>query len=124
MQKYSIELPSIRDDEKGYSYLTRLAQNIIGDPYRHFDFNFRKCAVLDQNAVALIGGLARYVDAHNTFANAFRNGHLFPACGVMFQVDSMSQLISNQLVENNFLSHFSNENFSGSSPFFAVNSSQ
>lgn len=113
MQTSLIDLPSIRDDEKGYSYLFRLVQNVFENPYRHFDFNFKKCAVLDQNAVAILGGIARYVDAHNTFANTLRSGLLFPICGVMFRVDSMSQLISKQLIENNFLSHFSKENFSG-----------
>ncbi|MGJ0514457.1 MAG: hypothetical protein ACR65O_01760 [Methylomicrobium sp.] len=83
------------------------------NPYRHFDFNFRKCAVLDHNAVALLGGLARYVDAHNTFANTIRYGSILQNCGVMFEVDSMSQLISKHLIENNFLSYFSKENFAG-----------
>lgn len=108
-----IEVPSIKDDEKGNNFLIKLAENIINDPFRHFNFNFKKCAVLDQNAVALIGGLARYVDAHNTLSNALRRGLLVSSCGVMFQVDSMSQIISNQLIENNFLSHFSNEHFAG-----------
>ena len=106
MQSLLIEMPSIRDDESGYNFLFRLAENIISEPHRHFDFNFKKCAILDQNAVALLGGLARYVDSHNTLANSARSGFLMPNCGVMFQVDSMSQLISNQLIENNFLSHF------------------
>ena len=57
--------------------------------------------------------MARYVDAHNTLANAIRNVTFLPNYGVMFQVDSMSQLISKNLIENNFLSHFSKENFSG-----------
>lgn len=113
MQRCLIEIPSVRDDESGYNYLFKLAQFIIADPHKHFDINFKKCAVLDQNAVALLGGLASYVDAHNTLANAIRKGSIIPSCGVMFQVDSMSQLISNHLIENNFLSHFSKDSFAG-----------
>lgn len=113
MERSFIEIPSIRDDEKGYNFLFRLAVNIITNPYKHFDFNFKKCAILDQNAVAMLGGLARYVDAHNTVLNSIRNGLFMPSCGVMFQVDSMSQLISNHLIENNFLSHFGKEDYKG-----------
>ena len=118
MQKFLIELPSIRDDNNGYKYLFRLADEIVNNPIRHFDFNFKNCAVLDQNAVAMLGGLAWYVDAHNTLERNGLFGLLLPDvmvknCGVMFQVDSMSQLISDQLIGNNFLSHFSSENFSG-----------
>lgn len=113
MQTFLIELPPIRDDESGYKYLLKLAENIIADPFRHFNFNFKKCAILDQNAIAMLGGLARYVDAHNTIENSGLSGIILPKCGVMFQVDSMSQLISTQLIKNNFLAHFSKANFNG-----------
>jgi hypothetical protein len=66
MSKVLIEVPSIRDNEGGYSYLFRLADKVMSDPYNHFDFNFKKCAILDQNAVSMLGGLARYVDEHNS----------------------------------------------------------
>lgn len=104
MRSFTIDIPSIRDNESGYNYLFKLSQNIITDPDRHFIFNFKKCAVLDQNAVALLGGLARYVEAHNTFINN---------CGVLFQVDSMSQHIRKNLIENKFLSYFSKERLAG-----------
>ncbi|MEK6662693.1 MAG: hypothetical protein AABY73_02385 [Pseudomonadota bacterium] len=113
MQTSLIELPSIRDDGSGYNYLFKLAANIIADPHRHFNFNFKKCAILDQNAIAMLGGLARYVDSHNTIANSGLSGIILQKCGVMFQVESMSQIISELLIENNFLSHFSKENFDG-----------
>lgn len=113
MQNCLIELPSIRDDSSGYSYLFRLAKEVIGNPIRHFDFSFKNCSILDQNAVAMIGGLATYVDAYNTRLNHGLKGLMLPKCGVMFRVDSMSQLIRNQLIENNFLSHFSKDSFRG-----------
>ena len=117
MEKYLIELPSIRDDNNGYNYLFKLANVILSNPLRHFDFNFRNCSVLDQNAVAMLGGLARFVDLQNSKNNNRILNYVVPEmvqkCGVMFQVDSMSQIISQQLIENNFLSHFSRESFSG-----------
>lgn len=113
MERVSIELPSIRDDEMGYNYLFRLADQVMSNPYRMFDFNFKKCAILDQNAVALLGGLARYVDAHNKIANRGIGGLILPRAGVMFMVDTMSSLISSQLIKNNFLSHFTKEDFDG-----------
>jgi len=109
MQSVLVEIPSIRDNEKGGVFLIGLAQNVIDNPHRRFIFNFRKCSVLEQNAVALFGGLARYVEAHNTFANALRGGFLFPSCEIIFHTDSMNPVIKNQLIENRFLLHFSKE---------------
>jgi hypothetical protein len=83
----------------------------MSDPYNHFDFNFKKCAILDQNAVSMLGGLARYVDEHNS-ALGLKEAFV-GKCGVMFLVDTMSSIISKLLIENNFLKHFSNADFSG-----------
>lgn len=113
VERVNIELPSIRDDDAGYNFLFKLAKQIMSNPYRMFDFDFRKCSVLDQNAVAMLGGLARYIDAHNTIANRGIGRLILPRAGVMFKVDTMSSLISSQLIKNNFLSHFSKENFEG-----------
>ncbi len=113
MDKVSIKLPSIRDDEGGYNYLFRLAQDIQSNPIRQLDFNFSKCAILDQNAVAMLGGLARYIDKHNTLANRGLSGIILPRAGVMFEVDTMTQPVRAQLIKNNFLSHFSKKDFEG-----------
>lgn len=113
MKRQKVELPSIRDDESGFDYLLRLTAAVIADPYCYFDFNFKKVSVLDQNAVAVLGGLARYVDAHNSLANKGLGDLILSKAGVMFEVDSMSPLIRNQLIKNNFLSHFSAANFDG-----------
>ncbi|MFK5949699.1 MAG: hypothetical protein QM500_13130 [Methylococcales bacterium] len=113
MIKVTTGLPSIRDDESGYNFLFRLSHSIMSDPMRHFDFDFKRCAILDQNAIAMLGGLARYVDAHNSSLSSAMKGILGEKCGVMFLVDSMSPLISDQLVKNNFLNHFSKASFEG-----------
>lgn len=113
MKRYKVELPSIKDDESGFDYLLKLMAKVIADPYCYFDFNFRSVSVLDQNAVAVLGGLARYVDAHNSLANKGLGNLMLPKAGVMFEVDSMSTLIRDQLVNNNFLSHFTSANYAG-----------
>jgi hypothetical protein len=108
-----IKVPSIKDDENGYNSLFKLALQVTDNPYQHFDFDFKSCSVLDQNAVAIIGGLASYVDAHNNVRLGLFDNIIHKRCGVMFKVDSMSPLILNRLIENNFLSHFSQEGFEG-----------
>lgn len=113
MEKVIIEIPSIRDNENGYEFLFKLANKIMADPKRHFDFNFTKCAILDHNAVAMLGGLATYVHSHNTSLRSELNKIVTGLSGVMFLVDTMSELISSQLIKNNFLKHFSNANFKG-----------
>lgn len=113
MEQVTLEIPSIRDDENGYRFLFKLAEKIMLNPKRHFDFDFKMCAILEQNAVAMIGGLARYVDSFNSVENIGLKGLLTTNCGVMFKVDTMSQIISNLLIKNNFLSHFTQEYFDG-----------
>lgn len=114
MDRIKIDVPSIRDNLQGNNTLFRLAKFVMDNPVNHFDFNFRNCAALDQNAVAMLGGLANYVDKHNTLKNrGVVKGLLLPRAGVMFEVDSMSQVISEQLIENNFLNNFSKAYFDG-----------
>jgi hypothetical protein len=100
-----IELLPIRDDESGYNLLFKIAAYMMSNPQRHFDFDFKGCSILDQNAVAMLGGLSKYIHAHDNMLGL--------RCGVMFRVDSMSDLIRNKLINNNFLSHFTSERFDG-----------
>ncbi|PHS72916.1 MAG: hypothetical protein COB22_03240 [Cycloclasticus sp.] len=113
MEKMIINLPSVRDDKNGYVYLIKLVNQVLNNPRKHFDINFRNCAILEQNAVAILGGLAQYINTQNTLFNKALGGVMIPQYGVMFLVDTMSEIISNNLIENNFLAHFSQEKFSG-----------
>ncbi len=99
---------------QGNNTLFKLAKVVMDNPLNHFDFNFKNCAVLDQNAVAMLGGLANFVDKLNTLKNrGMVGGLILPRAGVMFEVDSMSQVIREQLVQNNFLNNFSKADFDG-----------
>jgi hypothetical protein len=109
--KKIIKIPTIRDDERGYIQLISIANQILENPKKHFDFDFSHCSKIEHNTVVILGGLARLVDYQNTLAsrslaNLF-NTNTFSGAGVMLKVDSMSSLIKEHLIKNNFLSHFS-----------------
>jgi len=117
--KKPIFIPTIKDDDIGYERLLNVAETVFEDPLNHFDFDFSRCARLDHSAVVMLGGLARYVDYHNTEVS--RNTAIYlrrsvpraRAAGVMFLVNSMSSAIREKLIGNNFLSHFSSGTFEG-----------
>ncbi len=104
-------MPTIRDDDSGYNQVLKIARTVFDNPKRHFDFNFSKCSKLDHNAVAILGGLTRYVDFQNSSTQRTISGvlksNLFADAGVMFLVTTMSSVVSGHLISNNFLSHFS-----------------
>lgn len=101
-----IELPSIRDNPSGYSYLIRLINRVKSEPHEDYTFNFKQCSFISHSAVTVLGALAIYIDSINRSVNL--RGLLLATAGVMFDVNSMSQLVRKYLIENNFLSHFSN----------------
>jgi anti-sigma regulatory factor (Ser/Thr protein kinase) len=117
VEKKIIVVPSIRDDERGFERILKISDEIFKQPKLHFDFNFTNCSKLDHNAIVMLGGIARYVDYQNTKTTkaivSLLNSQSFASAGVMFKVDTMSNLISSQLIGNNFLSHFSRATFEG-----------
>lgn len=106
-----IEIPSIRDNTKGYEYLLKLSRLIVENPNDYFEFDFSKCAFLDQNAVAILGGLTRYVDAHRKSKNTapLYKRLLLPPNQITFQIESMSQSLLRDLTGNQFLPHVSKQ---------------
>ena len=117
MSKIVIQVPTIKYDDNGFNQLLNIVNSVISDPKHNFDFDFTKCSRLDHHGVVVLGGLARYVDYHNSVgqravATIFQSSH-FSTAGVMFLVNTMNSLISKQLIKNNFLSYFSQEDFNG-----------
>lgn len=116
--KKVIQIPTIKDDGSGYDKILSIAQAVFDDPYHHFDFDFSRCAIIDHNAVVMLGALARYVDYHNNQMKISR-AMLSPirsaanVAGVMFLVDTMGSAVRERLIENNFLSHFSSGSLNG-----------
>ncbi|EHD0100674.1 hypothetical protein MOU97_000636 [Vibrio vulnificus] len=117
MSKIKVPVPTIKYDDNGFHQILKIADTITSAPKNNFDFDFSRCSKLDHHGVVLLGGLARYVNFQNTRVARTLIGILsaqsFATAGVMFDVNSMSDLIRERLIENNFLSHFSQENFSG-----------
>lgn len=119
-----IHIPTIKDDGPGYEKILDIAREVFDGPYHYFDFDFSKCAIIDHNAVVMLGALARYVDYHNTQMKQSKSLMLFsksPAdvrsipnvAGVMFLVKTMNSAIRERLIGNNFLSHFSSGSLKG-----------
>lgn len=113
MKKVVFDIPLLRADESGYRALFKLTSEVREDPNCSFDFNFKHCSRLDFSAVAVLGMLAKHVSWQNDAGTNLLKGLVFKSAGVMFLVDTMSDVIRGQLVENNFLSHFSRSGFSG-----------
>jgi anti-sigma regulatory factor (Ser/Thr protein kinase) len=111
--KITINLPSLRDDSNGYRYLFKLLSQVREFPELSYDMNFKNCSRIDQNGVAVLGAIARFLDADSRDSRSFFKRLTLPKGGVMFQVDSMSSLIRDELIGNNFLSHFTQEHFYG-----------
>lgn len=104
LRRERIFIPSIRDDDAGYSILFRLMRQIQESPIGYFEFDFRRCSILDQNAVAVLGGLTVYVEKYNNLTNySISRALAGRPIGIDFNVSSMSSIIARQLDENNFL---------------------
>ncbi len=117
MSKVRIQVPTIKYDDSGFNQILKIAEKITSEPKNNFDFDFSKCSRLDHHGVVLLGGLSRYVNFQNTKLTrsliGILNARSLATAGVMFDVNSMSDLIRERLIENNFLSHFSQDNFKG-----------
>lgn len=110
-------MPTIRDDDDGFEAILRIAEQVLNQPRRHFDFNFSECLKIDHNGTVVLGGLASYVDYQNSLVSQTLAGifatKIFSGAGVMFLVDSMRSIVRNSLINNNFLSHFTSEGYAG-----------
>lgn len=117
MSKVRVSVPTIKYDDNGFHQILKIAEVVTSAPKNNFDFDFSKCSKLEHHGVVLLGGLARYVNFQNTKLTrsliGFLNAQSIATAGVMFDVISMSNLIREKLIENNFLSHFSQDNFDG-----------
>lgn len=111
--KVEISLPSLRDDSNGYRFLFRLLQQVREQPRLSYDIDFKKCSIIDQNGLVLLGATARLIDTLSRSKKGIIGRIAFPTGGIMFKVDTMNGLIKKSLIENNFLSHFTQENFNG-----------
>jgi len=113
MEFKQIKLPPLRNDDKGYAYLFRLAKDIFDNPYRYFQIDFKSCSVIEQNAVAMIGGLAKHVNAMNSTAKVSITRNLLAKYRIHLKINSMNEAVRQKLIKNNFLSFFNDGSCSG-----------
>jgi hypothetical protein len=117
MTKIRIIVPTIKNDDNGFNLVIGIINEVTSNPKNNFDFDFSKCSRLDHHGVVALGGLARYVNYQNsTFSRSISglfNSNVLATAGVMFDVNSMSDLIGEKLISNNFLSHFTQLGFEG-----------
>lgn len=100
-----IRIPNIRSDDAGFEIGFKIAKKIIENPINYYSFDFTNCSKLSHNGIVLLGGLARYVESQrSTKANLFKKK--LSIFGTNFQVETMSAILSENLINNNFLSHF------------------
>lgn len=101
----TIKIPNIRSDDAGFEVGFKIAKKIIENPINYYSFDFTNCSKLSHNGVVLLGGLARYVaNQKTTKVDLFKKN--LSNFGTNFQVETMSALLSENLINNNFLSYF------------------
>jgi len=104
-----IEIPTIKSDEAGFDCILKIFHEVTEDPIDYFLFTFKHCSKLSHNGIVLLGGLSRYI-AYQKLTSAELLHKKIPYIGCKFLVDSMSSVVSNNLIGNNFLSYFSPTN--------------
>lgn len=120
MNRVDVNLPPIRDDGAGYTYLCRLIEAVTSNSEHNYVFNFSRCSVLSHNGMAVIGGLCNYLKERDA-ANGFRLSTLLAVRPqkVGFDFSSISSSLLPKLKETGFLAHIesSAEKPSGSSDY-------
>lgn len=107
IHRIQIDIPSIRDNKSGYEYLIKLVASLLKNPLGvNYEFRFDHCAVLDQNAIAVLGGLGRRLCLHSRSGSLKRrlyNVFFTQDELVWFDEASMSDALRTHLTDIGFL---------------------
>lgn len=111
METKSIFLPAIRDDLAGDRFLIKVASEFVNAPHNIYYFDFQKCSVLNQNALAVLGGICDYSACRNTFfrKNASINDRLYSALAarrIGIKFDTLRPSVLEHLQQCHFLEYF------------------
>lgn len=105
--RIKIDIPSIQDNKAGYEYLIKLVASILKyPPGLSYEFRFDHCSVLDQNAIAVLGGLGRYLCLSSRSGSMRRrllNVFFMQNELVWFEEASMSDALKVHLTDIGFL---------------------
>lgn len=101
-----IHIPTIKSDDSGFEKILKIFDDVIKDPIDYFFFDFKHCSKISHNGVVILGGLSRFI-AHQKITSSDLLRKRIPYIGCNFLVESMSSVVSQNLIRNNFLSYFS-----------------
>lgn len=88
----TIHIPTINDENEDFERLFEILESVNTDT-DDIEFDFSYCDFLRQNAVAFLGGIARYIQKQDR--------------GIRFRFDTMKEKIFTNLRQNGFTSYFS-----------------
>lgn len=104
-QHYSIKLPPIRDDESGYSYLSKLSKQVLEAPEHFYIFDFSKCSIITHNGLAVIGGICNYLKQYETASTMLKGFGLsnpFSSRKVGFNIDTINPRLMDRMRQLGF----------------------
>lgn len=103
-QEY-IRIPTIRSDDSGFKTSFKLARIIITDPKNYYVLDFSNCSKLSHNGTVLLGGLINYIHNQRYVTKEIYKKRI-AWTGVTIQQHTMSPLLIENLISNNFFDYF------------------
>lgn len=104
-QRYSIYLPPIRDDESGYSYLSKLSKQVLEAPEHFYIFDFSRCSIITHNGLVVIGGICNFLEQYEA-STAMLKGlgikNLFSTKKVGFNIDTINPRLMDRMRQLGF----------------------
>lgn len=105
-----IPIPTVRDDQSGYNYLSKLAQAIISNPDTLYTFDFSKCSTISHNGLVVIGGICNYLKQYESTKGLFSGFGLpsfFAPIKVAFSLEKMNSVLLARLKTLGFWNYVS-----------------
>jgi len=99
-ERIRIPLPSIRDDETGYDYLSKLVSFVMSKPESLYIFDFSRCSTITHNGLVVLGGICNYLkryEAGVTLTRGFGFGSFFTPIKVSFDISGMNSILKERL---------------------------
>ncbi|MDE4038335.1 hypothetical protein [Acinetobacter pittii] len=101
----TIKVPLIKSDDGGFDAIFKIAHFVTSNPINYYNFDFTHCSKISHNGIVMLGGLARYIASQSIKGTELLEKQI-PRFGTNFLVGTMSTIVSDSLLGNNFLSYF------------------
>jgi hypothetical protein len=103
-----IKIPTIRSNDSGFEISFKLARIIITDPKNYYVLDFSNCSKLSHNGTVLLGGLINYIHNQKFVTKEIYKKEILWT-GVSILQDTMSPVLVENLISNNFFDYFQND---------------